>query len=246
MTEHRPIIVVTGESRGIGFEICRQLAGRGAQVVLTARKPDAGQEAVKQLAAQNLSVQLHPLDTTRAESIAALCEFLEQNFGHLDALVNNAGIITKEEASGLEVTLAAVRETLETNTLAPAASVSGARAAPQTQQGGPDREYIQRHGPAFRHGGRLCGLSNLENRVERCYRHSGSRITGRGGGQRGLPWLGQDRHGWQECRARGFAGRGRCCVACARCAAGFHGEFYARWKSNSLVRNMWVRKYSEG
>jgi hypothetical protein len=33
--------------------------------------------------------------------------------------------------------------------------------------------------------------------------------------------------GWQECRARGFAGRGRCCVACARCAAGFHGEFYA-------------------
>jgi len=53
MTEHRPIIVVTGGNRGIGFEICRQLASRGAQVVLTARKPDAGQEAVKQLAAQN-------------------------------------------------------------------------------------------------------------------------------------------------------------------------------------------------
>jgi NAD(P)-dependent dehydrogenase (short-subunit alcohol dehydrogenase family) len=109
MTEHRPIIVVTGGNRGIGFEICRQLASRGAQVVLTARKPDAGKEAVKQLAARNLSVQLHPLDTTRAESIVALCEFLEQSFGHLDALVNNAGIITKEEASGLEVTLAAVR-----------------------------------------------------------------------------------------------------------------------------------------
>ena len=61
MTEHRPIIVVTGGNREIGFEICRQLASRGAQVVLTARKPDAGQEAVKQLAAQNLSVQLHPL-----------------------------------------------------------------------------------------------------------------------------------------------------------------------------------------
>ena len=69
MTEHRPIIVVTGGNRGIGFEICRQLASRGVQVVLTARKPDAGQEAVKQLAAQNLSVQLHPLDTTRAESM---------------------------------------------------------------------------------------------------------------------------------------------------------------------------------
>jgi NAD(P)-dependent dehydrogenase (short-subunit alcohol dehydrogenase family) len=119
MTEHRPIIVVTGGNRGIGFEICRQLASRGAQVILTARKADAGQEAIKELAAQNLSVQFHPLDTTRAESIVALFEFLEQSFGHLDALVNNAGIITKEEASGLEVKLAAVRATLETNTLAP-------------------------------------------------------------------------------------------------------------------------------
>ena len=119
MTEHRPIIVVTGGNREIGFEICRQLASRGAQVILTARKPDAGQEAIKELAAQNLSVQFHLLDTTRAESIVALFEFLEQSFGHLDALVNNAGIITKEEASGLEVKLAAVRATLETNTLAP-------------------------------------------------------------------------------------------------------------------------------
>ncbi len=60
MTEHRPIIVVTGGNRGIGFEICRQLASRGAQVVLTARKPDAGQEAVKQLAAQNLFGAIAP------------------------------------------------------------------------------------------------------------------------------------------------------------------------------------------
>src|ERR1700724_1618267 len=102
MTEHRPIIVVTGGNRGIGFEICRQLASRGAQVVLTARKSDAGQEAVNQLAAQNLSVQLHPLDTTRAESIAALCEFLEQTFGHLFTLVNINIFITKEVESGLE------------------------------------------------------------------------------------------------------------------------------------------------
>jgi short chain dehydrogenase len=229
MTEHRPIIVVTGGNRGIGFEICRQLASRGAQVVLTARKPDAGQEAVKQLGAQNQSVQFHPLDTTRAESIAALCEFLEQSFGHLDALVNNAGIITKEEASGLEVKLVAVRETLETNTLAPL-HLSQAL-VPLLKRSKAGRIVNISSGM-----GQLSDLSHFENRVERCYRHSGSRITRRGGGQRGLPWLGQDRHGWQECRARGFAGRGRCCVACARCAAGFHGEFYARWKSNSLVR----------
>jgi NAD(P)-dependent dehydrogenase (short-subunit alcohol dehydrogenase family) len=50
MKAEQPVIVVTGGNRGIGFEICRQLAGRGAQVVLTARQPEAGAEAVKQLA----------------------------------------------------------------------------------------------------------------------------------------------------------------------------------------------------
>lgn len=119
MTENQPIVVVTGGNRGIGFEICRQLASRGAEVVLTARKPEAGQEAVKKLVAQNLAVQFHPLDVTVPQSISALHDFLERTFGRLDVLINNAGIIAKAEASGLTVTLATVRETLETNTLAP-------------------------------------------------------------------------------------------------------------------------------
>jgi NAD(P)-dependent dehydrogenase (short-subunit alcohol dehydrogenase family) len=119
MSSTNPTVVVTGGNRGIGFEICRQLAERGAQVVLTARKPEAGEQALKKLAAQNLSPRFHPLNVTGAESIAALRHFLEGTFGHLDVLINNAGIITDEEASGLEVKLATVRATLETNTLAP-------------------------------------------------------------------------------------------------------------------------------
>jgi NAD(P)-dependent dehydrogenase (short-subunit alcohol dehydrogenase family) len=113
------LVVVTGGNRGIGFEICRQLASRGAQVVLTARKPEAGEQAVKKLATQNLSVRFHPLNVTETESVAALRDFLERTFGGLDVLINNAGIITDGEASGLEVKLATVRATLETNTLAP-------------------------------------------------------------------------------------------------------------------------------
>jgi NAD(P)-dependent dehydrogenase (short-subunit alcohol dehydrogenase family) len=119
MSSTNPIVVVTGGNRGIGFEICRQLAERGAQVVLTARKPEAGEQALKKLAAQNLSARFHPLNVTGVESIAALRDFLEGTFAHLDVLINNAGVITDEEASGLEVKLATVRATLETNTLAP-------------------------------------------------------------------------------------------------------------------------------
>jgi NAD(P)-dependent dehydrogenase (short-subunit alcohol dehydrogenase family) len=119
MSSAIPIVVVTGGNRGIGFEICRQLASRGVQVVLTARKPEAGEQAVKKLATQDLSARFHPLNVTGAESVAALRDFLERTFGHIDVLINNAGIIADEEASGLEVKLTTVRATLETNTLAP-------------------------------------------------------------------------------------------------------------------------------
>lgn len=94
MNNSAPVIVVTGDNRGIGFEICRKLAGRGAQVVLTARKPEAGEAAASKLAVQKLSAQFHPLNVTEPESIAALRDFLERTFGRLDVLINNAGIIS--------------------------------------------------------------------------------------------------------------------------------------------------------
>ena len=119
MSKTNSLVVVTGGNRGIGFEICRQLAGRGANVVLTARSAEAGQAAVSRLAAQNLTAQFHALDVTAAKSVAALREFLEGTIGRVDALINNAGIIAAEEASALEVKLDTVRATLETNTLAP-------------------------------------------------------------------------------------------------------------------------------
>jgi len=117
--DNGPVIVVTGGNRGIGFEICRELAARGARVVLTARKKTAGIAAQKELAAQKLTVAFSPLDVTDARSIRALRDFLKRTFGRLDVLINNAGIIAKGEAPGLKVDLATVRATLETNALGP-------------------------------------------------------------------------------------------------------------------------------
>jgi NAD(P)-dependent dehydrogenase (short-subunit alcohol dehydrogenase family) len=114
-----PIVVVTGANRGIGFEISRQLATRGAQVVLTARKSGAGKAAVKKLAAQELTVQFQPLDVTSRKSIVALREFLKRTFGRINVLINNAGIIANGDASGREVDMETVRVTLETNALGP-------------------------------------------------------------------------------------------------------------------------------
>jgi NAD(P)-dependent dehydrogenase (short-subunit alcohol dehydrogenase family) len=112
-----PIIVVTGANRDIGLEISCQLAARGAEVVLTARKSGAGKAAVKRLAAQNLTVQFRPLDVTSGKSIVALREFLKRTYGRLDVLINNAGIIAKRDAPGLKVDMETVRATLETNAI---------------------------------------------------------------------------------------------------------------------------------
>jgi NAD(P)-dependent dehydrogenase (short-subunit alcohol dehydrogenase family) len=118
-TNQEVIAVVTGANRGIGFEIVRQLADRGVTVVLTARKPDAGATAATTLAGEALRVDFHPLSVTDEASIRALRDHLAAQFGRLDVLVNNAGILTDTDAGGLDVSLATVRETLETNTLAP-------------------------------------------------------------------------------------------------------------------------------
>src|SRR6516164_994637 len=114
-----PVVVVTGANRGIGFELCRQLANRGAQVVLTARKREAGEAAVKKLATQNLTVQFQPLDVTSEKSVIALREFLKRTYGRLSVLINNAGIIANGDAPGLKVDMETVRVTLETNAIGP-------------------------------------------------------------------------------------------------------------------------------
>jgi NAD(P)-dependent dehydrogenase (short-subunit alcohol dehydrogenase family) len=114
-----PIVVVTGANRGIGLEISRQLATRGAEIVLTARKSEAGKAAVKKLAAQNLTVQFRLLDVTSRKSVVALREFLKRTYGRLDVLINNAGIIASGDAPGLKVNMETIRSTLETNALGP-------------------------------------------------------------------------------------------------------------------------------
>src|SRR5215510_5372219 len=118
-TNHNVIAVVTGANRGIGCEIVRQLADRGATVILTARRLDAGATAAATLASATVHVAFHPLSVTDEASIRALRDHLAAQCGRLDVLVNNAGIITDTEAGGLDVSLATIRETLETNTLAP-------------------------------------------------------------------------------------------------------------------------------
>lgn len=85
--------LVTGANRGIGLEVTRQLAKRGFTVILGSRDPAKGEEAVARLADEGLKVVPCQLDVSDEESVTRLAARVEEKFGHLDVLVNNAAIL---------------------------------------------------------------------------------------------------------------------------------------------------------
>jgi len=116
------IAVVTGANRGIGLEICRQLAQAGLCVILTSRNESSGRQARDTLSASGMDVRFHPLDVTSDDSVRTLAAYLEAQFARLDVLVNNAGVLFDDdrfEAKVLEVPLARFRDTMEVNFYGP-------------------------------------------------------------------------------------------------------------------------------
>ena len=110
------IAVVTGGNRGIGLEVCRQLAGKGLRVLLTSRDAGKGEAAAAALAKAKLDVVFHPLDVGSDESVAVFREYLKKTHGRADVLVNNAGImIDTRGTSVLKEPLESFHRTLETN-----------------------------------------------------------------------------------------------------------------------------------
>jgi NAD(P)-dependent dehydrogenase (short-subunit alcohol dehydrogenase family) len=117
--DERRVALVTGANRGIGLEICRQLGGQGLRVLLTSRREDKGRAACAELRAAGAEVSFHPLEVTSAESVAALREHVEREFGRLDALVNNAAVSLERGQHAVDVDMETVHQTLETNLIGP-------------------------------------------------------------------------------------------------------------------------------
>ena len=107
--------LVTGGNRGIGLEVCRQLAERGMRVFLTARSLDKAQRAAAPLAAKRLDVVPLELDVASVESIRLATTAIEAMHAHVDVLVNNAAILVAEYEGVLDLELDDVRATFETN-----------------------------------------------------------------------------------------------------------------------------------
>ena len=86
------VALVTGAYRGLGFAIAKGLAQAGATVVLNGRQPEALATAAAALSGDGLHAATAVFDVTDAAAIRRAIDGLEASYGHLDIVVNNAGI----------------------------------------------------------------------------------------------------------------------------------------------------------
>lgn len=109
--------IVTGASRGLGRHITRALAQSGVSLVLASRsRPELEVEA-EELRRTGVTVHVFPTDVAHFEELAALVRFAQAKLGHVDVLVNNAGVETVEEFHAIDVDRMA--HTLAVNLIAP-------------------------------------------------------------------------------------------------------------------------------
>ena len=87
------IVLVTGASRGLGWETARAMAAAGARVVLNGRDPQTLKARADELGGAGYDAAIAPFDVSDRDAVSAAFEEIRERFGGLDVLVGNAGIV---------------------------------------------------------------------------------------------------------------------------------------------------------
>jgi len=111
--------LVTGANRGIGLEVSRQLARKGFRVFLTARNHVAGSKAAAILHQEGGKVSFVELDVANRDSIRRAAKEVAGATDHLDALINNAGVLPESDGDVLQTDPETLLQTINTNALGP-------------------------------------------------------------------------------------------------------------------------------
>lgn len=110
-------VLITGAGRetGIGFEVARQLGKDGYRVILAARRESQLQPLVEKLKAEGISdASFVVLDITSEQSAKDAAAQIEKEFGKLDVLVNDAGLMQRSESVD-EMRIDGLRKIIDTN-----------------------------------------------------------------------------------------------------------------------------------
>ncbi|MBT2971310.1 MAG: short-chain dehydrogenase [gamma proteobacterium symbiont of Ctena orbiculata] len=87
------VVVITGGATGIGFGFARAFGKEGAKIIIAGRNENRLQEAVSYLTGSGIEARYSVCDVTRQEDIEALADFSWEAHGHVDVIINNAGIM---------------------------------------------------------------------------------------------------------------------------------------------------------
>ncbi|NOK16208.1 SDR family oxidoreductase [Corallococcus carmarthensis] len=97
------VVAITGASSGIGEATARLLAGQGAKVVLGARRTDRLETLTGELRAKGGEARFRALDVTKREDVDAFVAFTLKEYGRLDVLINNAGVMPLSKLEELKL-----------------------------------------------------------------------------------------------------------------------------------------------
>ena len=112
------IALVTGANKGIGKEIARGLGKKGFTVLVGSRDQKNGEAVILAFRQEDIQAHVLQLEVTNDTSILSAAKWVEEKFGKLDVLINNAGIaLDQSKPSVADIGL--VKKTYETNVFAP-------------------------------------------------------------------------------------------------------------------------------
>jgi len=97
------VIAITGASSGIGEAAAKALAAAGAKVVIGARRTDRLQRLASEIEEAGGTVRHRALDVTDRDDVAAFARFAQSEFGRLDVMINNAGVMPLSPLAALKV-----------------------------------------------------------------------------------------------------------------------------------------------
>jgi NADP-dependent 3-hydroxy acid dehydrogenase YdfG len=97
------VIAITGASSGIGEATARLLAHKGLRVVLGARRTDRLEAIASEIRSEGGVAEYRALDVTSLKEMQAFIEFAKDQFGRLDVMVNNAGVMPLSKLEVLKI-----------------------------------------------------------------------------------------------------------------------------------------------
>jgi short-subunit dehydrogenase len=128
------VALISGGSRGLGLEIARQLADKGSKLALIARDLDELERAKEELTQYGGDVFIAPCDVTVRENVEEVVRAVEERFGSIDILINNAGVIQVGPLE--EMTLDDYEETMKIHFWAPLTMIQAVLPSMRARQRG--------------------------------------------------------------------------------------------------------------